>query len=82
MRGFEETRVVTEVLDKDEVLSEDGRLAGLEKLVEGVQGYEKEAEVDQVPSLGSLDTARPPTSLEQIVFAVFSHPKDPGKPIQ
>ena len=40
MRGLEETRVVTEVLDKDEVLSEDGRLAGLEELVEGIQGCE------------------------------------------
>lgn len=82
MRGLEETRVVTEVLDKDEVLSEDGRLAGLEKLVEGVQGYEEEADVSQVPSLGSLDVLKPPTSLERIVFAVFPRPKDPRKPIQ
>lgn len=40
MRGLEETRVVPEVLDKDEVLGEDGRLAGFEELVEGVQGCE------------------------------------------
>jgi hypothetical protein len=81
VRGLEETRVVTEVLDEDEVLGEDGRLAGFEELVEGVQGYE-EAEVGQVPSLDSLDTVKPPTSLERIVFAVFPRPKDPRKPIQ
>jgi hypothetical protein len=40
VRGLEETRVVTEVLDEDEVLGEDGRLAGFEELVEGVQGCE------------------------------------------
>lgn len=79
MRGLEETRVVTEVLDKDEVLSEDGRLAGFEELVEGVQGYDEEAEVNQVPSLSSLNTARPPTSLERIVLAVFFTPKGPPK---
>lgn len=82
MRGLEETRVVTEVLDKDEVLSEDGRLAGLEKLVEGVQGYEEEAGVNQVPSLSSLNTARPPTSLGRIVLAIFHTQRTPENPFK
>jgi hypothetical protein len=82
VRGLEETCVVTEVLDENEVLGEDGRLAGFKELVEGVQGYEEEAGVNQVPSLSSLNTARPPTSLERIVLAVLSHPKDHQKPIQ
>lgn len=82
MRGLEETRVVPEVLDKDEVLGEDGRLAGLEELVEGVQGYEEEAEIGQVPSLDSLDVLRPPTSLERIVLAVFHTQRTPENPFK